>query len=244
MAVPSQNLSKISPTTVRAPAVTTVPSIAARRSSAWEPGILQVMTLVIWLACLAVGLLGMLITPAAPVPAAPPKKPEPPPMQAQVLNVQLDEPPPPPPDATPPPPQEAAIPSVPDLPEVAAPSAAIAFAQPIEGAVRLVGGKFANPARVALLRPRVQRLIYGRGAGRQPKPDYPAEARYAHEEGDVGVRFNVGPEGNVTSAQLLSPCRWPLLNQAALSAVRGTWHFPSGPPRVFDVSIHFHLNAV
>lgn len=213
------------------------------------PGMVQIITLVLWVSCVVVGLLGMWLThpPAAP-PPAPIKKP-PPPLKAEVLNVDLAPMPLPPPaprnPSEPPPPAAPSPASPPPLPEVAAPSAAMAFAQPIEGAVRLVPLSQANPARLpATVAPVVQRLTYGLGEGRQPEPDYPQEAVEAGEQGVVGVRFRVDTDGQVVAAQITSPCPWPLLNESALRAVRDTWHFGPGPPRLYEVAITFHLNQL
>jgi protein TonB len=207
----------------------------------------QIITLVLWVACLIVGLLGMWLTkpPIAP-PTPPAKKPEPP-LQAEVLKVELEPtvlPPQAAPDPSlPAPPVDQPPAAPPPLPEVAAPSAAMAFAQPIEGAVRLVPLNRANPARLSIVAaPVIQRLTYGLGEGRQPEPDYPQEAVDAGQQGVVGVRFKVDTDGRVVAAQIILPSPWPLLNQSALRAVRETWHFGPGPPRLYDVSITFHLN--
>lgn len=207
---------------------------------------IQIITLVLWLSCLAIGLLGMWLT-EPPVAAPPPPKKSEPPLQVQVMNVELQPvvlPPQAPPDPSqPPPPPDESPAAPPPLPEVAAPSAAMAFAQPIEGAVRLVPLSRANPARLSVVAaPPVQRLTYGQGEGRQPEPDYPQEAVDAGQQGVVGVRLRVDQEGGVAAAQVIAPCPWPLLNQSALRAVRDTWHFGPGPPRLYDVYITFHLN--
>lgn len=211
------------------------------------PGIIQIITLVLWLLCLVVGLLGRWLTQPPPAPTAPPKKVEPP-VQSEVLKVDLE------PMVLPqavaqnqaqPPPPDQPLPAAPPLPEVTAYNPTIAFAQPIDGLVRLVGRGQANPGRISgTPLPVIQRLVYGLGEGAQPEPDYPQDAVDAGEEGIVGVRLRVDTQGRVTDAEAISPCRWPLLNQAAVQAVRSTWQFPSGPPRIYDVSITFQLNRL
>lgn len=208
-----------------------------------DPGLLQIVTLVIWLACLAIGLVGLLKPPTLPTPPAQPPLP---PVEAELIKVDLT-PAPPQPDASPPDPAQApAAPDdpIPPLPAVAAPSSTIAFSLPVEGLVRIVGASQAGHYRPAepVVR-RVQRLTYGLGEGRQPKPDYPDEAKFAGEQGVVGVRFNVDEDGRVLTAQVSAPSRWPLLNRAAVDAVRDTWHFPSGPRRTYEVFIRFQLNS-
>jgi protein TonB len=84
-------------------------------------------------------------------------------------------------------------------------------------------------------------ITLGVGEGRQPTPEYPEEARYAGEEGTVTIVLNVAQDGSVTSATAATPCQWPILNEAALRAVRQTWHFAPGPPRTFIVAIRYEL---
>jgi protein TonB len=148
--------------------------------------------------------------------------------------------PPPPQDAPPPPPD------APTLTAVATPNPSIAFAVPVDRPAQVVDPKHAiaaGPTEVAATAsPSVQRLTYGRGEGRQPAPIYPYEAALAHQQGTVVVRFTVDANGNVTGADALAPSPWPLLNQAAVRAVRDTWHFTSAAaPRVYEVSITFKL---
>lgn len=205
-----------------------------------EPSVWQVITLAIWVVCLAVGLLGLWMRPAPPAPKPPPA-PEPPPVQARLAEVDL--PPPPPPDARtlPPPPPQAALPAnIPPLPIVAAPSPAIAFAVPVAGPVQI--GPASMAGRVSLNQPiaRVRRLS-DQEADTQPKAEYPEEARQAGEQGRVGVRFVVGEDGGIVSVEVVAPSRWPLLNRAAIQVVRNRWHFRRGPVRVLDYSFNFQL---
>ena len=206
-----------------------------------DPGLLQVFTLVIWVVWLAIGLAGLLTSP--PVPPPPPKPPAPP-TEAELIKVDLlDEPAPP--TAVPPAGLQPATPdqSVPPLPAVALPSPAIAFALPTEGPVRIVSAAQASGTRIPPSTA-VQRLTYGQGQGKQPAPEYPVEAQLEREEGLVGVRLAVGEDGSVTSATVFAPSRWPLLNQSAVRAVRERWRFPSGPRRLYEVFIRFHLNEM
>jgi protein TonB len=129
-------------------------------------------------------------------------------------------------DQVPPPPGAVATPQGPELAAVAAPSAAIAFAVPVAGPP--------HPATV-------HKLTYGEGEGQQPAPEYPREAVLAQQEGVVVVRFVVGKDGRVISADAVTPSHWPLLNQAAVRAVRDTWQFAPGPVRSYEVSIQFQL---
>jgi protein TonB len=163
----------------------------------------------------------------------------------------------------------AALPPEPAFTAVAPPSPDIAFALPTEGLTRVVDVAQASYTRAmvpvptttghgsgaggsapppppspvpAASPPVVQRLTLGEGEGNQPPPQYPREAALAQQEGTVVVRFTVGEDGRVVSADAASSCRWPLLNQAALRAVRDTWLFKPGPLRSYEVPIEFRLN--
>lgn len=205
------------------------------------PGLLQVFTLVIWIVWVAIGLLGWWLSAAPAVAPAPPPPKPPPPVQAELLDVELADQPlaaeNPSPDQPAPVPQTAA----PPLPMVAAFTPAIPFAVPIEGAVRVVNAAQANPARIPISQQPVVLRLTNAVAGRLPKPDYPAEARILGQQGTVGIRFTVGADGSVTSAQVIAPSFAPL-NLAALQTVRDEWHFPPGARRIFDYYFVFRLN--
>ncbi len=174
-----------------------------------------------------------------------------------------------PPDVPPPP----EIPAAPAIIPVAAASPAIALAVPMEGLTRLVdpdqanhgtsspavtslsvfsgapGGRGISAPKVPtapaprLQSPTVVHLVYGQGDGDQPRPDYPEEAALEHQEGTVTLRFTVDAAGRVGNVQVTRSSPWPLLNQAAQRAVRDTWHFSAGAPRIFDVPIQFQLGG-
>ncbi len=212
----------------------------------------SVLTLILWLGCLTVGVVGVVLPYARPV--APPKPL--PPVKAEILQVELTNDPLPPIASEPklslaqPPPlaQPAAPPEVPPMTAVAEPSA-VAFALPVEGPVVLVEPAKASfaaapavetpPAPASALP--VQTLTYGQGEGRQPAPEYPLRARREGQEGIVGIRFSVGEDGRVLSAEAVVPCAWKLLNDSALRVVRERWRFASGAVRLYEVSIRFQL---
>lgn len=85
-------------------------------------------------------------------------------------------------------------------------------------------------------------LSFGSGAGRQPAPSYPLQARRTNQQGTVVVEFIVGADGKVLSAWVKTACPYPLLNDSALSTVRSRWKFPAGPARRYRVPIIFRLN--
>jgi protein TonB len=179
-----------------------------------ETQILPVVTLVLWLACLTVGIAGWWLPYSHPTPA--PKQPEP--VQAELIDVKIS-----PPTQLPSP--AASLQTPPPMNAFAAPQPVVQPAQ-----------STAPPAA-----PTTQRLTFGQGEGDQPAPEYPIEAQLAGQHGVVIVRFTVDKNGNVTSAKAVSASPWPLLNQSAVRAVRETWHFTPGLARTYEVSIQFVL---
>ena len=169
------------------------------------------------------------------------------PVQAELITVEVSKDPLllTDPGAPPAAPAEIAPPEAPPPAAVAEPSPAIAFALPVEGPTQIVNtdeAGFAKPTSTDHLAPVVTRLTYGRGEGAQPAPDYPEESIAARQEGVVGVRFRVGESGRVTAAEVISPTRWPLLNQSAIVTVRRRWRFRAGSPRAYEVFIRFQLH--
>jgi hypothetical protein len=102
----------------------------------------QIITLVLWVACLSVGVLGLWLRYRLPRP--PPGATEP--VQAQLITVEVsndpsvlaDSGPPRARDNLEPPPDRAALPQAPPLPAVASPSPEVAFALPVVGPTRTV----------------------------------------------------------------------------------------------------------
>jgi len=208
-----------------------------------EVSLLTIFTFVLWIGCLIVGLIGLL-TGARP--AKPPTT-QPQTLSAEIMDVQIaTEVQPADASAAPAPsPQNAPaqLPTAPPLPAVAAPSSSIAFEQPIAGPVRYVTAREANPAAIAAVTPAVQQLTFGEGDARQPSPTYPREAELAGQTGSVVVRFRVGEDGSVDWVTAVSPSLWPLLNQAAVHVVRDRWRFPTGPPRIYEITFTFQGNS-
>lgn len=240
-------------TTPASTPVSSAPALRALEPARQSASLISFATLVIWLFCLGVGATGLLLPYARPQPPAP----EPPPVIAEVLNVQLSHdplPPPPPrvaaPDPLQPPTIDHAVmlPAPPALVAVAEPSPAVAFALPVEGPSRIVDAAQASPVvreeptvQVPAPPPPVQAITYGQGEGRQPAPEYPRRAVREGQEGVVTIRFSVGEDGRVITAQAVSPSPWPILNDAALRVVRDRWRFREGPPRLYEVAIRFEL---
>lgn len=222
------------------------------RDTADHTKLMPIVTLVLWLGCSLVSVLGLTMPYVRPLLA----KAQPEPMQVEMLNVELTSEPMPdlaPPVAsslaTPPPADAVAQPQVPQPMAVALPSPAVAFAVPIEGATRIVEAAQASyntsaaikndvPAPTSLP---VQTLTYGQGAGKQPAPEYPWRAQNEGQEGVVNVRFTVAENGRVLAAEAVNPSPWPMLNDSAVRTIRNRWRFSPGTARAYEVAIRFVL---
>jgi len=67
-----------------------------------------------------------------------------------------------------------------------------------------------------------------------PRPEYPVACRRRHEEGEVRVAVVVGPDGRPLRVSLAKSSGHPLLDQAAIDAVRG-WTFE--PARASELAV-------
>ena len=86
-----------------------------------------------------------------------------------------------------------------------------------------------------------QTLVYGQGEGIQPAPRYPTRAKAAGQQGTVLVRFTVGEDGRVLTAEISRPSPWPLLDEEALRTVRHQYRFQPGRFRFYEIGIRFEL---
>jgi TonB family protein len=220
-----------------------------------EAGLVPMLTFVIWVGCVFIGVAGFVLPYLRP---QPPVK-TPPPVIAELLNVELTSDPLPPANPAPPPPnlqqpppvtQPQAMPPLPQMMSVAAPSPQIAFAVPIAAPATVVPLKEASYRTVE--KPQVIEtspaplaptpLTFGQGEGKQPAPDYPRESLRQGQEGTVTVRMTVAEDGRVVAAEASLPSPWPLLDNAALRVVKSRWRFAPGPMRAYEVAIRFQLN--
>lgn len=203
----------------------------------------QLTTLIVWLCCGSVGLFGFVLPYAHPAKPAAPE-----PLPVEVLNVQLSAVPEIQPESGSrgqPSSTAMVIPSAPQPMAVAEPSAAVAFAIPVENVTRIADVRNASyyqaPAN-EVAAPPVQHLTFGQGEGRQPAPDYPSRARREGQQGTVVVRLTVGETGSVLAAEAVTPSPWPLLNDSAVRTIKNRWAFGTGRQRVYEVPIRFALN--
>ena len=70
---------------------------------------------------------------------------------------------------------------------------------------------------------------------------YPEKARRLHQQGNVRVFFVIGPAGEVLSLKIIKPSRYPMLNQAALKAVKKSVPFPRPPSSLFKGDLKLEL---
>ena len=219
-----------------------------------EVSVLAVLTFVLWTVTCSVAAVGVLVPYVRPSPAI--KKEVA--ISAETLQVDLTTEPianvegelPPASELQPPTLKPVVRPIyTPSFTAVADPKI-VQFALPVEGPVRLVEVKaaaFARPAEPvqtnapAQFVPQPQQLTFGQGEGRQPAPEYPYRAKREGQEGVVKVRFLVGEEGRVVSAEAAARSPWPMLDESALRAVRERWRFRAGPVRHYEVAIRFQL---
>jgi len=208
----------------------------------------QIFTLAVWITCTGMGLSGL----ALGWPELAERKAEPPALQAELIDTQLEQntdaadnadPDPIPPSEQPPqPPDLPDLPPLPELPAFVQKVAPTAPATKPDAKPRAVAPReSSNRAAASSGAPSAQNLTMGIGEGRQPAPFYPREALSRRQEGTVKIQLLVGTDGQVLSAEVWEPSPWPLLNAAALGVVRGQWHFPAGPVRLYRVPIRFRI---
>ncbi|MDB5291687.1 MAG: energy transducer TonB [Phycisphaerales bacterium] len=232
-----------------------------------QGGLLAAGTFSVWMGTLAIGVAGFLLP--YPRAHARPKEQSPvvaktilvapiddaaPPDEADAADPLPPEPQPPAlPDPSPPPPAPAAVALDALNPVVAAPAPSPAPAAPSAPTPAVAAtpppvvptaparARQEIPARAGPPGPpTVHHLTPGGGAGRRPQPEYPREAIIANQQGTVVVQFTVDETGRVVKAELERPCRWPMLNQAALRVVREKW--ARFEPGVYDVPFEFKLS--
>lgn len=152
---------------------------------------------------------------------------------------------------TPPPmPEMAPMADLPDIPEMPIPVIKKTASQVAVAPAQKAPSASSNTARTPSVRgsdgssapSTATTLSFGTGAGRQPAPTYPTQARRNNQQGTVVVEFIVGVDGKVLSAWVKTPCPYESLNSAALSTIRSRWKFPAGQAQRYRVPIIFRLN--
>ena len=180
---------------------------------------------------------------APPAEAAPPEKPpEPTPPEPVPPPPTPVPPPPPPPEPTPQPMPEPAPPK----PEPTPPPARAVAPRPPKAPTHphtAVPAKPGPPATSADHGPPTAARGSG-GTGHtevrirsNPKPDYPEEAKRAHQEGVAIVSIEINSAGEPENVKLAKSSGFPLLDQAAVAGVR-RWRFYPAVMGGLPISVH------
>lgn len=182
--------------------------------------------------------------PAPPVAMAPPDPPVAPPAEAVPQSAAL----PPQAVAKPPPPKPPAVPktrvNAPRQPPHRAPPPSIPSPESAVAAVAPPAPATPQPALLASV-PIVppQPVYFGQG---NPEPNYPMTARIRGLQGLVLLHVDVAPSGTPIAVTVATSSGHPILDEAAVAAVR-TWRFRPAtqagvPVAAFaDVPIHFSI---
>ncbi|HEY6170303.1 MAG TPA: TonB family protein [Verrucomicrobiae bacterium] len=178
-------------------------------------------------------------------------------VEAKVDLIQVDvvkQPEPPPPENLPPP--EMKLPDNAPVIAVAAPTAPVAFALPVDGLVQIVEARYAAAAapvaqttNVVVVRPQLPapQRISSPGTGNNPLPvlHYPGIAQRKHQTGSVTVHVLIDTQGKVTGIKLVKPTRYTELNEGIDYEANASWvgktYFPPGPERILEFPIDFIL---
>ena len=89
---------------------------------------------------------------------------------------------------------------------------------------KLTAQKAENARKKAATAAAGQRTVSKPSGISQPKPKYPPAARRAGQQGTVTLSFTIGSSGKVISARIAKSSGYILLDNAAISAIRG-WRF-------------------
>ena len=78
----------------------------------------------------------------------------------------------------------------------------------------------------------------------ESKKKYPSSAQKRQIEGRVVVGFTLGPDGRVTSAEIVRSSRHSALDRAALDAVQSAAPFPRPPANMFDGPLEMKITIM
>jgi len=126
----------------------------------------------------------------------------------------------------------------------AADPSSVAFAVPVQGAVAIApAAHLATPPPPVTHAPPTATKFNPAAAdgGNYPPPQYPGVAQRNHYQGTVTIEIVVDPNGKITVAKVQKSSGFPVLDEAALDAVKGHWSFPPGAERYYYWSCVFQL---
>lgn len=78
----------------------------------------------------------------------------------------------------------------------------------------------------------------------ETKKRYPEEARHKGLEGRVVIGFIIISDGTVKDTKVVKGSYYPILNDAAIQAVRDASPFPIPPKRIFGEKVSVHITMV
>jgi protein TonB len=137
--------------------------------------------------------------------------------------------------------------SVPQIVQVAAADAIVAFSVPTVGVVvptRLAQAPPARPLQAAVVSPSSAPVALFTGVGTSgnfPHPTYPAEARRRGVEGTVELLVEVGPDGVPTKVEVFESSGSLMIDWPAVEWVRKRYLWPEGPVRRYRIPFEFRL---
>lgn len=176
--------------------------------------------------------------------------------KVDIIQVDVTTPPEPPPPPDTPPPPEMKLPENTPVIAVAAPTAPVAFALPVDGLVQIVEARYAaasapvaQTTNVTVVKPQLpapQRISSpGTGNNPLPLPGYPATALRKRQTGVVTVHVYIDENGKVSQIKLIKPTRYTELNEGIDREATANWlgkaYFPPGSARILEFEIEFNL---
>ena len=136
--------------------------------------------------------------------------------------------------------------SVPQIVQVAAADAVVAFSVPTVGVVvptRLAQAPPSQPLQAAVTASSAPVALFtGVGtSGNFPTPNYPAEARRRGVEGTVELMVEVGANGVPTKVEVFESSGSLMIDWPAVEWVRKRYLWPEGPVRRYRIPFEFRL---
>src|SRR5579864_4944627 len=101
-------------------------------------------------------------------------------------------------------------------------------------ATMVVGAAQVREYRYANLRQLAAMVVH------KEKPEYPYEARSAHQEGEGYVRLYVARDGTVTNVKIVKSTGYELLDASCLKAFKN-WKWKPGFRREIDIPVGFGI---
>ncbi|MFM2082934.1 MAG: hypothetical protein RL380_1625 [Verrucomicrobiota bacterium] len=130
---------------------------------------------------------------------------------------------------------------------VAASSANVAFAVPVQGSVIVAASPqfVSGPATTHASKPTGNGPVVfsgdGEASGTFPKPDWPIEERKARHEGGVTLHAIIAEDGTIAEISVRDSSGFGSLDRHTLNFVKRNWQFPSGVRRDYYIPFEFRF---